>query len=101
MITGLDVCVRKQLVVTCSKDKSVVIWNYKDFKVDTLQTFPEECLALAFHPSGFHIILALEDKVMVMNITSKGLTLVKTLPVKSCAEISFANGGHLFACVAK
>ena len=36
-----------------------------------------------------------------MNITSKGLTLVKTLPVKSCAEISFANGGHLFACVAK
>jgi cilia- and flagella-associated protein 57 len=27
-ITGLDVCIRKQLIVTCSKDKSVKIWNY-------------------------------------------------------------------------
>jgi WD40 repeat protein len=27
-ITGLDVCIRKQLVVTCSKDRTVKIWNY-------------------------------------------------------------------------
>ena len=27
-ITGLDVCIRKELIVTCSKDKTVNIWNY-------------------------------------------------------------------------
>ncbi len=27
-ITGLDVCIRKELIATCSKDKSVRIWNY-------------------------------------------------------------------------
>jgi len=27
-ITGMDVCIRKQLIVTCSKDKSIKIWNY-------------------------------------------------------------------------
>ena len=27
-ITGLDVCIRKELIVTCSKDRSVKIWNY-------------------------------------------------------------------------
>lgn len=27
-ITGMDVCIRKQLVVTCSKDKTIRIWNY-------------------------------------------------------------------------
>ena len=27
-ITGLDVCIRKQLIATCSLDKSVKIWNY-------------------------------------------------------------------------
>lgn len=29
-ITGLDVCVRKQLIATCSLDQSVRIWNYAD-----------------------------------------------------------------------
>lgn len=27
-VTGLDICIRKQLIVTCSKDQSVRIWNY-------------------------------------------------------------------------
>ena len=27
-ITGLDVCIRKELIATCSKDKTVNIWNY-------------------------------------------------------------------------
>ena len=27
-VTGLDVCVRKQLIATCSLDQSVRIWNY-------------------------------------------------------------------------
>ena len=27
-ISGIDVCVRKELIVTSSKDKSVSIWNY-------------------------------------------------------------------------
>lgn len=28
-ITGLDVCIRKPLVATCSTDKSVRIWNFE------------------------------------------------------------------------
>lgn len=28
-ITGIDTCVRKQLIVTCSRDKTVSIWNYE------------------------------------------------------------------------
>lgn len=28
-ITGLDVCIRKQMIVTCSVDKTVRIWNYE------------------------------------------------------------------------
>lgn len=27
-ITGLDICIRKQLIVTSSNDKSIKIWNY-------------------------------------------------------------------------
>jgi hypothetical protein len=28
-ITGVDACVRKQLIATCGVDKSVRIWNYE------------------------------------------------------------------------
>jgi len=29
-ITGLDICVRKPFIATCSKDRSIRIWNYVD-----------------------------------------------------------------------
>jgi len=58
-ITGLDVCVRKELIATCSKDKTVSIWNYATKTHEISTAFTEECLTLAFHPSGLHIVLAL------------------------------------------
>ena len=62
-ITGLDVCIRKELIATCSKDRTVSVWNYahKTHEISTL--FTEECLTLAFHPSGLHLVLALQDKI--------------------------------------
>ena len=32
-VTGLDVCLRKPLVATCSNDRSVRIWNYESWYV--------------------------------------------------------------------
>lgn len=58
-ITGLDVCIRKQLVVTCSKDKFINIWNYEKRELEIAYPTAEECLAVAFHPSGLHIVVAL------------------------------------------
>lgn len=28
-VTGVDTCVRKQLIATCGVDRSVRIWNYE------------------------------------------------------------------------
>ena len=58
-ITGLDTCIRKQLVVTCSKDKTVNIWNYETCQCEISHAFAEECLAVAFHPSCLHLVVAL------------------------------------------
>lgn len=72
-ITGLDVCIRKQLVVTCSKDKSVKIWNYRTKNLELSHLLSEDPQAVAFHPSGFHVIVAVQDKIFLMNVLSKTL----------------------------
>lgn len=70
-ITGLDVCIRKQLVVTCSKDKTIKVWNYATRTLEISQTTAEDALAVTFHPSGFHMIVALLDKINIFNVLSK------------------------------
>ena len=99
-ITGLDVCIRKELLVTCSKDRSVSIWNYQTRTHEISQLFQEECLAVAFHPSGLHIIVALQDKILLCNVLSRSIVSFKSLPIKGCQEIKFSHGGHQFACAA-
>lgn len=41
-VTGLDTCVRKPLIATCGKDRSVRIWNYLERTVELSKTFTEE-----------------------------------------------------------
>jgi len=73
VVTGLDLCIRKTLIVTCSKDKTVRIWNYATRSLEIVHQVPEQALSVAFHPSGFHIIIGLDDKILMMNVLSKSL----------------------------
>lgn len=60
----MDVCLRKQLIVTTSQ-KHINIWNYhtKTLEIDHNCQAGEEVSAVAFHPSGFHIVVAYTDKI--------------------------------------
>jgi len=69
----MDVCIRKQLVVTCSKDKSIKIWNYATKQLELQTVLQEVANAVAFHPSGFHVIVAVTDKLLLMNVLSKDI----------------------------
>lgn len=100
-VTGLDVCIRKQLIATCSKDQTVRIWNYEKRTMEIMShSMGDECYAIAFHPSGLHLIVALQDKVQICNLLSKDIKVVNPLLIKGCTEIAFSHGGHLFACAA-
>lgn len=98
-ITGLDTCVRKPLVATCSMDKSVRIWNYQDMTTDIHKTFNEEVYSVSFHPSGLHVLAGFADKLRLMNVLIDDIRTYKEFAVKACRECQFSNGGQSFAAV--
>jgi WD40 repeat protein len=98
-IWGMDVCTRKPLVVTCGVDKSVRVWNYIDKKLELCKFFNEEAYSVAFHPSGFHLIIGFSDKLRLMNLLMEDMRMYKDIPIKQCRECRFSNGGQYFAAV--
>jgi WD40 repeat protein len=61
----------------------------------------EECTALAFHPSGLHLLVGLTDKIICYNVRGEKLFKFKEWNVRGCCDIKFSHGGHLFAAVAE
>eukprot|EP00929_Paragymnodinium_shiwhaense_P023266 TRINITY_DN1460_c0_g2_i1.p1 TRINITY_DN1460_c0_g2~~TRINITY_DN1460_c0_g2_i1.p1 ORF type:complete len:1226 (+),score=432.73 TRINITY_DN1460_c0_g2_i1:97-3774(+) len=98
-ILGMDVCTRKPLVVTCGVDKSVRVWNYHDKTCELCKYFNEEAYSVAFHPSGFHLIIGFSDKLRLMNLLMEDMRTYKDIPIKACRECRFSNGGQYFAAV--
>lgn len=99
IITGLDVCIRKPLVATCSTDRSVRVWNYETCSLELYKEFQEEAYSIALHPSGLYILVGFSDKLRLMNLLIDDIKKFKEFPIRGCRECSFSNGGHLFAAV--
>uniref|UniRef100_A0A670IZG5 Cilia- and flagella-associated protein 57 n=1 Tax=Podarcis muralis TaxID=64176 RepID=A0A670IZG5_PODMU len=98
-ITGLDTCIRKPLVATCSLDKSVRIWNYENNTLDLYKEYQEEAYALSLHPSGLYVLVGFADKLRLMNLLIDDIRTFKDFTVRGCRECAFSTGGHLFAAV--
>jgi WD40 repeat protein len=92
----MDICVRKPLIVTCGADKFIRVWNYEDKTIETYKSFNEEAFCVSFHPSGYHIIVGLSDRLRLMNICVHNNQIKhfrEIVPFKNCKEIKFSNGG--------
>ena len=51
-VTGVDVCHRKPLVVTCGADRSIRVWNYLSLELELSKEFEEAVESMALHPTG-------------------------------------------------
>ena len=99
-INGMDVCIKKPFVATTSTDRTIKVWSYtpqNGFNLEIDQLFKEEPYCVAFHPSGFHIVVGFNERIRMMNLFEKSLASYKDIQVRMCREIKFAHGGHLFA----
>jgi WD40 repeat protein len=93
-IVGMDVCYRKPLIVTCSRDNSVKIWNYQTNELELNKVFPEDTNCVSMHPSGLQIAVGFSDKLRVYHVLVDDLKLCQEVPIKNCRECRFSNGGH-------
>ncbi|XP_074859320.1 cilia- and flagella-associated protein 57 [Carettochelys insculpta] len=98
-ITGLDTCIRKPLIATCSLDRSVRIWNYETNTLDLYKEYQEEAYAISLHPTGLYVLVGFSDKLRLMNLLIDDIRTFKDFTVRGCRECTFSNGGHLFAAV--
>jgi len=98
-ISAMDVCARKSLIATCSKDHTLRIWNYIDHNVELIKYFQEEAYCLSIHPSGLYIIVGFNDKLRFMNILVDDIRTFKEFNIRNCRECQFSNGGQYFAAV--
>ncbi|RKO94545.1 hypothetical protein BDK51DRAFT_19442, partial [Blyttiomyces helicus] len=98
-VTGCDTCIRKPLIVTCSSDRSVRVWNYLDGSAELVKYFPEEAYSVAIHPSGLYILVGFSDKLRLMNLLIDDIRPFREFTVRGCRECRFSNGGQYFAAV--
>lgn len=96
----MDVCIRKPLIATASKDKTIKIWNYEERTVETPKSEAEAASCLSFHPSGLHLAVAYSDKLKILNLQKDGETTSNYKDINSfrnCTAIKFSNGGQYLA----
>ncbi|KFQ25638.1 WD repeat-containing protein 65, partial [Merops nubicus] len=98
-ITGLDTCVWKPILATCSLDRSVCIWNYKMNTLELYKEYREEAHTVSLHPTGLFCLVGFSDKLRFISLLHEDMHVFKEFAVRQCRECSFSNGGHLFAAV--
>lgn len=97
-VIGMDVCVRKPLVATCSEDNTIRVWNFAEKTLELKFKSPEiSPLSLAFHPSGLLLAVGCPDKVYIMSVYLDTLKVAQEIPVKQFREVAFSNGGQYLA----
>ncbi|NXJ89257.1 CFA57 protein, partial [Corythaixoides concolor] len=98
-ITGLDICIWKPILATCSLDRSVRIWNYKTNTLELYKEYREEAYTVSFHPTGLFCLVGFSNKLRFISLLYEGMHIFKEFAVRKCRECSFSNRGHLFAAV--
>jgi WD40 repeat protein len=96
-ITGIDVAMWKQVVVTCAKDRTVRVWNPTDRKLELMTEFEDDPLSLSVHPSGLYIAVAFSDKIRILSLLLEEIYLVREISARQCSLVKFSVGGHYLA----
>lgn len=91
-VEGLDACINKPYIVSCSKDKSIKLWDLQTKTLAINKFFEEgEMYSVAYHPSGMHAIVSFFDKIKPIHISYEEiLPMINGINAKKSKEVLFS-----------
>jgi cilia- and flagella-associated protein 57 len=98
-VTGLDFSISKPIIITCSLDRALTIYNYDTNSIELRQYFEDDLFGVTVHPSGLYLILSTAKCLKYMCIYLDSLKVMHVINVRSCTTCIYSNNGNLFAFV--
>ena len=97
-LISADLAYERPLLVTISIDCTLRIWNYHTNKCQLVYNFNnDEPIAVAFHNSGFQILVSFKDRIKLYNVLLDKLKQSKETILKNCKCLKFSNGSQYWA----
>ena len=101
--SAVATCMKQPILATAASDHTIMIWQYTSHPgslyLQCVKRLQDTIQAVAIHPSGFYTVIAHVDRIRIYTIHSDDVAVAQFLTheVRGCTEISFSNGGHLYA----
>ena len=88
-VEGLDACINKPYLISCSKDKSIKLWDLQSKTLAINKFFEEgEMYSIAYHPSGMHAVVSFIDKIKPIHISYEEiLPMINGINAKKSKEV--------------
>lgn len=80
-IEGMDVCINKPYIITCSLDKNLRVWDYKKRSLTINKNFDEEMYSVGYHPNGMHAVVSFPDKILPLHVFYDEITNLTQNPI--------------------
>lgn len=75
------------------------VWNYVDNCCEMKQSFTQELLSCALHPSGYYMAVALDEQIRLYHLLHEDTKQFNSYELKNTKRIKFSSGGQYFCAV--
>jgi hypothetical protein len=97
-LLAADLAYERPLMVTIGADCTARIWNYNTNRCELTHDFGvDEPISVAFHSSGFQVLVSFKDRIKLYNVLMDKLKQSKEAILKNCKCLKFSNGSQYWA----
>jgi WD40 repeat protein len=97
-LLAADLAYERPLMITIGADCTARLWNYNTMKCELTHDFGvDEPISVAFHSSGFQVLVSFKDRIKLYNVLLDKLKQSKEAILKNCKCLKFSNGSQYWA----